>query len=142
MRNWGVWHDASASPPAGQFLDDLDKRGRVLLERYGPAEATDSARIPSIHMPRWASRLTLIVTATKVERLQDISEAEARAEGVDPAIAGQDAHGPVKTYRTGFVRIWGDLHGTESWLSNPEVVALSFSAHQTNIDAMPKAQAA
>lgn len=97
---------------------------------------------PSIHMPRWASRLTLVITATKVERLQEISEADARAEGVEPAVAGADETRQIKTYRTGFVRIWRKLHGEESWLENPEVVALTFTVHKTNIDAMPKGEAA
>jgi hypothetical protein len=69
---------------------------------------------PSIHMPRWASRITLEVTAAKIERLQEISEEDAEAEGATPANAGQDIDGPIKTFRTGFVRLWGDIHGTES----------------------------
>lgn len=85
---------------------------------------------PSIYMPRWASRLTLIVTGTKIERLQDITEKDARAEGVEPAIGGIDYDGgPLKTYRTGFVRIWGDLHGKDSWLDNPSSGAASIHSH-------------
>lgn len=82
--------------------------------------------IPSIHMPRWASRLTLKVTAAQIERLQDITEEDARSEGVEPATAGSDVSAPIRTYRTGFVRIWNELHGPEAWLANPEVVAISF----------------
>lgn len=85
---------------------------------------------PSIFMPRWASRLTLTVTATKIERLQDISEDDARAEGCERAIAGNGEHGVITTYRTGFVHLWGSLHGTESWLANPDVVAVTFSVHR------------
>lgn len=97
---------------------------------------------PSIHMPREFSRLTLIVTSTKVERLQDISEDDAQAEGVERAIAGNGPSGVITTYRTGFVYTWGVLHGTDSWLTNPKVVALTFTVHKQNIDTLAKAQAA
>jgi hypothetical protein len=90
--------------------------------------------VPSIHMPRWASRLTLLVTSVKIERLQDISEADARSEGVDPAVAGQDADGPIRTHRTGFARIWTMLHGAESWTANPDVVVIGFDVIRANID--------
>lgn len=93
---------------------------------------------PSIHMHRAFSRLTLIVTATKVERLQDISEADSIAEGVDRAIAGVEQRNigqvTISTFRTGFVRLWGKLHGKESWLENPMIVALSFRVIKANID--------
>lgn len=96
--------------------------------------------IPSIHMPRWASRITIEVEATKIERLQDISEEDAKAEGVDPAVAGWGAGDPplpLRSYRTGFVRLWQSLHDEESWLDNPEVVAIAASAViQQNIDTL------
>lgn len=94
---------------------------------------------PSIHMPRWASRLTLVVGAVKIERLQDISEGDAIAEGCERAIAGQGDQGAITTYRTGFVYLWGSLHGTDSWLANPGVAAITFTVHRQNIDALQAA---
>jgi hypothetical protein len=79
--------------------------------------------VPSIHMPRWASRITLEVTAVKVERLQDISETDATAEGCrhhhDPAGDGQNV---IEQ----FSYLWQSIHGPGSWEANPWVVALTF----------------
>lgn len=96
---------------------------------------------PSIHMPRWASRLTLIVTGTKTESLQDISEADALAEGVE---FREDCFGtwnPDGTMRCGgadnareaFRCLWLNLHGTGSWETNPPVVVLSVQVVKANI---------
>lgn len=83
---------------------------------------------PSIHMPRWASRITLRVTSVKIERLQDISEEDAKGEGVEPVVAGRAGWSdPIYSHRTGFVRLWNELHGAGAWLANPEVVAISFA---------------
>lgn len=95
--------------------------------------------LPCIHMPRKWSRLTFVVAATKIEPLQDISEADAKAEGADLANTGHDVHGPIKSHRTGFVYLWAKLHGEDFWLSNPEVVAITFAVHKQNIDAMENA---
>lgn len=89
---------------------------------------------PSIFMPHWASRLTLEVIAVKVERLQDISEADARAEGIecrDGCWGTWDASGhqicggsidPIEAYRC----LWLNINGVGSWEANPWVVAVSF----------------
>ena len=84
-------------------------------------------------MPRWASRLTLTVTDVRVQRLQEISEADAIAEGAPAVISGQGVDGPVKTHRTGFVGIWNKING--NWLDNPWVVAITFVVEHRNIDA-------
>ena len=97
---------------------------------------------PSIHMPRWASRLTLTVTDVRVQRLQDISEADAMAEDADYAannmgfspISGQP-HG-VRTFKAGFAHLWNSLHGPDAWDANPWVVAISFTVRKGNIDAL------
>jgi hypothetical protein len=81
-------------------------------------------RRPSIHMPRRFCRLVLEVTGVRVERLQDVTEEDARAEGAEPIAAGQDAAGILKTHRTGFVRLWQTINGT--WLENPWVWVISF----------------
>ena len=101
---------------------------------------------PSIHMPRWASRLTLIVTATKIERLQDISYVDAHREGVEDMNAlgtgvprwrnyeGTGASAWFFDSRQSFASLWRTLHGPDSWAANPEVVAISFRVIRANID--------
>lgn len=88
---------------------------------------------PSIHMPRWASRITLIATEdARAERLEDISEEDARAEGVtltpcthpdcDP-----DSRCAADSYRGAFAVLWNSLHGKDApWGSGPEVVRVAF----------------
>jgi hypothetical protein len=87
----------------------------------------------SMHMPRWASRLTLTVTGVKVERLQEISEADAEAEGAEPILVPPD--GGSAPHSEGFRMIWEKINGEASWDANPWVAAYSFTVEQKNIDA-------
>lgn len=92
---------------------------------------------PSIHMPRWASRITLEVTGVRVERLQDVSEEDARAEGAASRISpGGDLAGafealpgevlPPIDYRAHFRDLWRSINGADSWKSNPWVWVVEF----------------
>ena len=89
---------------------------------------------PSIHMPRWASRLTLLVTDVRVQRLQDISEADAVAEGCRGFVSadGEDGTSP----REEFQDLWNSLNADRGygWEANPWVCALTFEVHQGNIE--------
>lgn len=76
---------------------------------------------PSIHMPRWASRITLEITGVRVERLCDISEEDAIAEG------SQCAGVPASlTNRGAFAKLWESINGGDSWKKNPFVWVLEF----------------
>ena len=90
---------------------------------------------PSIHMPRWASRLTLTVTDVRAQRLQEITEEDARAEGARAAYGEPFATDSGLTDRRRFQLLWDTLHGPGAWDANPEVVALTFTVAQRNIDA-------
>jgi len=79
--------------------------------------------LPSIHMPRWASRITLRVTGVKVERLQEINEDDAEAEGVTPLYA---AGWPSREHIGGFRKAWCEIHSIALWEMNPWVSAISF----------------
>jgi hypothetical protein len=74
---------------------------------------------PSIHMPRWASRITLEVTGIRVERLQAISNADAAAEGIDVTTYCGDG---VGAYRN----LWEAINGAGSWDANPWVWVVEF----------------
>ena len=81
---------------------------------------------PCIHMPRWASRILLEVTAVRVERLQDISEADAQAEGA----TGQCPVGNLRIYNEAplayhFAQIWEQAH-PNTWDQNPWVWVIDF----------------
>lgn len=87
---------------------------------------------PSIHMPRWASRISLEVTEVCVERLCEITDADAIAEGVEPVTAGQDVDidgywwngRPVERFR----ELWNEINAPRGfgWNANPWVWVIRF----------------
>lgn len=82
---------------------------------------------PSIHMPRWASRITLVATSdARLARLQDITGVEARAEGVGQVISGGTFSDREAV--TAFRMLWNDIHSPDAWDLNPEVVVLEFES--------------
>ena len=137
---WG--HDAST-------LDDCRRGVESDGPKYGPYYMADAnwfdnasviKRSPN-YMPRWASRITLTVTKVRVQRLQDISEEDARAEGVEPTtcanvLAPEDG---FPSYRSAYAWIvWETIHGKGSWALNPWVCALTFKVAKVNINALQK----
>lgn len=77
---------------------------------------------PSIHMPRWASRITLNITGVRGERLQAISRGDAMAEGCPfPNMAKGDDP------RQWFSGLWAEINGAESWEANPWVWVVDFN---------------
>ena len=117
----------------------MDLDGYVVARSgYETGQACDVAQLskhefwrkrPSIHMPRWASRILLEVTAVRVERLQDISEADAIAEGVERVVIGEGWRRycdyeivgvpPCITARESFGALWEQINGPGSWGTNP-----------------------
>lgn len=100
---------------------------------------------PSIYMPRWASRITLEIVDVRVERLHEIDEHDARAEGLDWAaphffdknLDHDDREDPrevgyalVGEYcgfaKDNFARLWESIHGAGSWAANPWVWRVEF----------------
>jgi hypothetical protein len=98
---------------------------------------------PSIHMPRWASRITLEIIGVRVERLQDISSEDAKAEGIERVGGGTscnpwrnylkgkpgemvlDCSSPVRSFQT----LWSTIHaadGPNDWKANPFVWVVQF----------------
>ena len=159
---WGFWggsypdHGSAVRCPYGAPGDRLwvretwalvDDRSKPATTRSGVLyRATDRRERsfsgsekwrPSIHMPRWASRITLEVTGVRVERLQDISEEDAKAEGaahriapggdlsaVFDALPGEEA-APIG-YQAHFRDLWESINGAESWAADPWVWVVSF----------------
>lgn len=78
---------------------------------------------PSIHMPRWASRITLEITDVRVERLRDLSEDDAKSEGIKPPSGGVL---PGWEYRINFRDLWMSIYGADNWESNPWVWVIEF----------------
>lgn len=88
---------------------------------------------PSIHMPRWASRILLEITNVRVERLNTISEEDARAEGIidggclncgEPEPCG--CANPEPDATDAFAYLWQSIYGQESWNANPWVWVIEF----------------
>ncbi len=110
----GFWHEFPHPKPVG---------GHVLYAATDPAMTMCAGWkwLPSIHMPRWASRLTLEITEVRVQRLHDISEADAWAEGITQGeyqVALGSAVGACSI-------LWERINGVGSWDANPWVWAVS-----------------
>ncbi len=86
-------------------------------------------KVPSIHMPKWASRLTLKITDVRIERVKDITEEQAIKEGVTPY---QNTNKPLENpHRYSFLRLWCDLYGTDN--PNAYVWVIEFEVIHKNI---------
>lgn len=93
---------------------------------------SDGAWKPSIHMPRWASRITLEITKISVERLQEISEGDAVAEGAMEWWNGLTTAQQAKIYngkrgpQAAFQMLWDSINGDSAWEKNPWVWVIEF----------------
>lgn len=106
-------------------IEDRDTEKRLLKLHHYANGVGD--KVPSIHMPRWASRITLEITGVRAERLNDISEADALAEGCD----GNCQIGYIPAYQAGpnsyhFAQLWESINGPKSWELNPWVWVVEF----------------
>ncbi|UVM53542.1 hypothetical protein LOY37_14260 [Pseudomonas sp. B21-012] len=123
----------------GPYLkpDDLDvvqarDDGTLVYAADGlePYEADQPTWKPSIHMPRWASRILLEITAVRVERLQDITLEQAIAEGVDADMCRQYLETSPSRFECkaaaihGFAGLWQSTGG--NWDANPWVWVVEF----------------
>jgi hypothetical protein len=122
------WPENAYLPAHCQYAADGGRRPEYV-------DADDNYRQgwrPSIHMPRWASRILLEIVSVSVERLNDISAEDARAEGVDAELAAAGAlHGPSRTTLLpvtvhGFAHLWESINGAGSWDANPWVWVIEF----------------
>ncbi|WP_222717612.1 hypothetical protein [Providencia sp. JUb39] len=97
----------------------------------------EGAWTPSIHMPRWASRITLEITDVRVEHLQDISEEDALTEGITAGRYGNednwqkgfylpDSNQPYQTAKAAFCALWQSIYGVDSFYKNPWVWVIEF----------------
>ncbi|MBC4641729.1 MULTISPECIES: ASCH domain-containing protein [Klebsiella pneumoniae complex] len=116
--NYGLW----------SIPDDADWKPHTKDYQY------EGAWRPSIHMPRWASRILLEITDVRVEQLNAISEEDATAEGVPPAGSLLPDYpgtfltpkGDFATAKVAFQRLWESIYGEESWKANGWVWVISF----------------
>lgn len=107
--------------------------GAIAYYREGFDRAHGFRWRPSIHMPRWASRLLLEIVSVHVERLQDITEEDAKLEGVEPVELTRKVYPSrlaadvvERSYREGFAKAWREINGAKSWDENPWVWVIAF----------------
>lgn len=110
-------HHQERHPPR-----DWHRTDQIHYWADGDPEGGDWTRPrPGMFMPRWASRITLLITDVRVERLQNISRGEAMAEGCPFQNMAHE-----EDPRAWFENLWRDLNGDASWHSNPWVWVIEF----------------
>lgn len=117
-----TWAEAGAgAPDLKLYRADYPEHVPTHYENVPPAD--EIRWTPSIHMPRWASRLTLEITGVRVERLRDLSEDDAKSEGMTPPSGGVL---PGWEYRINFRDLWMSIYGADNWETNPWVWVIEF----------------
>lgn len=116
-----IWYWADGSPPDGDWTKPK----------------------PGMHMMRWMSRLTLVVTEVRKQQLQDITEEDALGEGVSVALESRFFIPGVdmawqRTAVLAYSALWDSLHGEGAWNANPEVLAISFICEHNEADGMSR----
>lgn len=131
------------TPDANQILFDAPAGETVRLGRHhkDPSTVAWHKRLGRF-MPKQYSRITLIVTNVRVERLQDISEEDAVSEGVEYVTTTSSGDFfrnyenpvcPLMAYGA-YRSLWNHINGPGAWDANPWVVAYTFTIHRGNID--------
>lgn len=124
------WH---STPPVGQE----QPHAVTYLHPSTPLVRGPAAKVkrwkPSIHMPKWAARIWLRVEEVRVERLRDITEDGARAEGVTPSDAEGASTAWGGPHRWAFMRLWASLYGDDHITAgaNPWVWVVRYSVAST-----------
>jgi hypothetical protein len=125
---------------------DLDRQIIGYEADCGPGQISATGKFrQAMHMPRWASRITLTATDVRVERLQDINEGDAIAEGIVPVqhreggtirYSGVSAKFGLAqdTAKAAYAHLWDSINGEDAWAENPWVVAYTFTVQMGNID--------
>jgi len=105
------------------------KADNAMLWRTQAKPITDHKWRPSIHMPRWASRIDLLVKDIRVERLQDISEKDAEAEGIHLlGLPPDERYNHPRKHIVAFIELWNmiNLNRGYGWEANPWVWVIEF----------------
>jgi len=134
-----LWVKETFSPWADEFTKSINRSKDKAVYRADYRNGCPSLDVggfkhwkPSIFMPRWASRITLEITDTRAERLNNISEADYIAEGVEKVDHGWKAYDHPTEQATNYTAIdsyrslWEKINGVNSWKVNPYVWCLSF----------------
>jgi len=123
------WEPISIKEAAASRQRDFEYGPACQRIEYRATNESTGPWTPSIHMPRWASRILLEISGVRVARLQDISEADARAEGITIEerhkmgyCAGEYLPPSIRAFRD----LWTDINGAGSWDANPWVWAIEF----------------
>lgn len=130
---WAVWKNVDSRAPRDLLEDHYHVWYKADGDGGGVSGELRGRWRSSLHMPRWASRITLEVTEVRVERLQEISEDDAQAEGITRRGVWWDAgpnwegDGVGQTAKEAFIHLWDSLNAKRApWDSNPWVWVVSF----------------
>jgi hypothetical protein len=143
-----AYDDLSPSQMGGEEPICFEADGSQQTWGY-PAISKIGRLRPGMFMMRWMSRMTLVVTDVRVQRLQEISRDDAIAEGIDRVGGGiirwenwstgvEGMHG--QSPQAAYALLWNHINGADAWQKNPWVAAYTLTVHKSNIDALANAE--